>query len=62
MKTLLLAVTLIAGDNSEGAHDDGAGIIHTMEVLKLFKDLGIKPKHTIRFVMFMDEEMGQRGR
>lgn len=48
-------------DNSPGAHDDGTGIIHTMETLRLFKELGIKPKHTIRFVMFMDEEMDQRG-
>jgi len=48
-------------DNSDGAHDDGAGIIHSIEVLKLFKDLEIKPKHTIRIVMFMDEEMDQRG-
>lgn len=48
-------------DNSAGAHDDGAGIIHSMEVLRLFKELGIKPKHTIRIVMFMDEEMDQRG-
>ncbi len=48
-------------DNSAGAHDDGSGIIHSMEVLKLFKDLGIKPRHTIRIVMFMDEEMDQRG-
>jgi len=48
-------------DITSGAHDDGSGIIHSMEVLKLFKDLGIKPKHTIRIVMFMDEEMDQRG-
>jgi len=48
-------------DNTQGAHDDGAGIIHTLSVLKLFKDLNIKPKHTIRFVMFIDEEMDQRG-
>jgi carboxypeptidase Q len=48
-------------DICEGAHDDGAGIIHSIETLKLFKDMGIKPKHTIRIVMFMDEEMDQRG-
>lgn len=48
-------------DNSAGAHDDGAGIIHSMEVLRLFKELDIKPRHTIRIVMFMDEEMDQRG-
>lgn len=48
-------------DNCPGAHDDGAGIIHSIEVLRLFNELGIKPRHTIRIVMFMDEEMDQRG-
>jgi carboxypeptidase Q len=47
--------------NSEGAHDDGAGCIQSIEVLRLFKKLGIKPKRTIRAVMFMDEEVAQRG-
>ena len=52
---------LDAWDNGQGAHDDGAGIVQTIEVLRLFKTLGIKPKRTIRFVAFMDEEMDQRG-
>lgn len=48
-------------DIGEGAHDDGAGVVQTIEVLRLFKALGIKPKHTIRVVVFMDEEYAQRG-
>jgi hypothetical protein len=52
---------LDAWDNSEGAHDDGAGCIQAMEVLRLYKILGIKPKRTVRAVMFMDEEIAQRG-
>jgi hypothetical protein len=52
---------LDAWDTGEGAHDDGAGCMHTIEVLRLFKALGIHPKRTIRFVMFMDEEINQRG-
>ncbi|MEF9438256.1 MAG: M20/M25/M40 family metallo-hydrolase, partial [Candidatus Mariimomonas ferrooxydans] len=52
---------LDAWDNSEGAHDDGAGYIQAMEVLRLYKSLGIKPKRTVRAVMFMDEEIAQRG-
>ncbi len=47
--------------NTEGAHDDGAGCIQSIEVLRLFKKLTIKPKRTIRAVMFMDEEVAQRG-
>jgi carboxypeptidase Q len=48
-------------DLGEGAHDDGAGIIHAMEVLRIYKALNIRPEHTIRFVAFMDEELAQRG-
>lgn len=48
-------------DNGEGAHDDGVGCIQSIEVLRLFKKLSIKPNHTIRVVMFMDEEIAQRG-
>lgn len=52
---------LDAWDTGEGAHDDGAGCIQSMEVLRLFKKLGIQPKRTVRAVMFMDEEIAQRG-
>ncbi len=52
---------LDAWDNGEGAHDDGAGCVQSIEVLRLFKELGIQPKRTVRAVMFMDEEIAQRG-
>ncbi len=52
---------LDAWDTGEGAHDDGAGCIQSIEVLRLFKVLGIQPKRTIRAVMFMDEEISQAG-
>jgi carboxypeptidase Q len=48
-------------DLGEGAHDDGAGCIQSIEVLRLFKALNIVPRHTIRVVMFMDEEISQSG-
>ncbi|MBG7630062.1 MAG: M20/M25/M40 family metallo-hydrolase [Bacteroidetes bacterium] len=48
-------------DLGDGAHDDGAGIVQSIEVLRLFKLNGIKPKHTIRAVLFMNEENGLRG-
>lgn len=48
-------------DPAEGAHDDGAGIVHTIEILRAFKALGYQPKHTIRFVLFANEENGLRG-
>jgi hypothetical protein len=48
-------------DTGQGAHDDGAGVVQTMEVLRLFKALNIRPRHTLRVVVFMDEEYDQRG-
>jgi hypothetical protein len=48
-------------DVNEGAHDDGAGIVHTMEILRAMKAIGYKPKHSIRFVLFANEENGLRG-
>ena len=48
-------------DNCEGAHDDGAGCVQTIEVLRAFKALGYVPKRTIRFVLFANEENGLRG-
>lgn len=48
-------------DLADGSHDDGAGCVQSMEVLRLFKKIGYKPKHTIRAVLFMNEENGLRG-
>ena len=48
-------------DKGHGAHDDGAPTIQTMEVLSIFKELGIKPKRTIRCVLFTAEEIGLFG-
>ncbi len=48
-------------DAAEGAHDDGAGIVQTIEILRAFKALGYQPRHTIRFVLFANEENGGRG-
>lgn len=52
---------LDAWDNSQGAHDDGGGCMQSIDVLRIFKELGIQPKRTIRAVMFMDEEIDQSG-
>lgn len=48
-------------DLAEGAHDDGTGVVQTIEILRAFKALGFKPKHTIRFVLFANEENGLNG-
>lgn len=48
-------------DLAEGAHDDGTGVMGTLEVLRIFKALGYRPKHSIRVVFFMNEENGGAG-
>jgi len=48
-------------DTGKGANDDGAGVVQSIEVLRIFKALAIKPKCTIRAVAFMNEENGGRG-
>lgn len=48
-------------DTSEGAHDDGAGVVQSVEVLNLFKNLGLDNKNTIRCVLWTNEENGPNG-
>jgi carboxypeptidase Q len=48
-------------DVAQGAHDDGAGCVQSMDVLNLLKRVGYKPKRTIRCVLFANEENGLKG-
>lgn len=48
-------------DKGDGAHDDGAPSVQVMEVLDIFKRLNLKPKRTIRCVLFINEENGIKG-
>jgi hypothetical protein len=48
-------------DLGTGAHDDGAGAIQSIEVLRTLKKLGIRPRRTVRAVLFMAEEFGGQG-
>lgn len=48
-------------DLGDGSHDDGAGVVQSMEVLRIMKAIGYKPKHSMRVVLFMNEENGLRG-
>ncbi|MCB9832874.1 MAG: M20/M25/M40 family metallo-hydrolase [Planctomycetes bacterium] len=45
----------------DGAHDDGAGCMQSVEALRILLRLGLKPRRTIRCVLFMNEENGLRG-
>jgi len=48
-------------DNCKGAHDDGAGIVQSIEIIRTLKAINMRPKRTIRIVAFMNEENGLRG-
>lgn len=48
-------------DLGEGAHDDGAGCMQSIEVLRLLDVLGYEPRYSLRSVMWMNEENGLKG-
>ena len=52
---------LDAWDITEGAVDDGGGCVQAIETIRIYKKLGIKPKRTVRAVLFMNEEMSGTG-
>jgi len=59
-------IVLISGhfdswDVGEGAHDDGGGCIVAWETVRLLKELGLRPRRTIRVVLWTNEENGLRG-
>jgi carboxypeptidase Q len=59
-------IVLISGhydswDVGQGAHDDGGGCIVAWEAVRLLKELGLKPRRTIRVVLYTNEENGLRG-
>lgn len=58
---MIVSGHLDSWDLADGSQDDGAGCVQSMAVLELFKKLNYKPKHTIRVVLFMNEENGLRG-
>jgi Zn-dependent M28 family amino/carboxypeptidase len=48
-------------DVGQGAHDDGTGVVMAMETLTLLKRLNLRPRRTIRVVLWTNEENGLRG-
>jgi hypothetical protein len=58
---ILVGGHLDSWDVGEGAHDDGAGSVHAMQVIELLQKLNYRPQRTIRCVLFMNEESGLGG-
>lgn len=48
-------------DVGQGAHDDGAGCVAAMEALTTIRRLGLRPRRTIRVVLWVNEENGLAG-
>ena len=60
-KIITIGGHLDSWDVGEGAHDDGTGVVQSIEALRILKAIGYKPRHTLRAVLFMNEENGLRG-
>jgi hypothetical protein len=60
-EVIVMGGHLDSWDKGRGAHDDGAGVVHSLEALRLIRELGWKPKRTIRVVLFMNEEQTGTG-
>ncbi len=58
---VLVGGHLDSWDKGTGAHDDGSGVVHSIEVIRLITSLDERPKRTIRAVLFANEENGLRG-
>lgn len=60
-EVVLIGGHLDSWDLGTGTTDNGTGSIATLESLRVLKKLGVKPKRTIRFVLFSGEEQGSYG-
>jgi carboxypeptidase Q len=60
-KIITVGGHLDSWDLAEGAHDDGAGVVQSIEVIRALKATAYKPRHTLRAVLFMNEENGGAG-
>jgi Zn-dependent M28 family amino/carboxypeptidase len=60
-EVVVIGAHLDSWDVGQGAQDDGAGCVTMMQALATIKQLGLAPSRTIRVVLFVDEERGQRG-
>jgi hypothetical protein len=58
---MLLTAHLDTWHNTQGAHDNSGGISQIIDVIRVFNELNIKPKHTIRVMAYMDEEQSLSG-
>jgi carboxypeptidase Q len=58
---VLLGGHIDSWDVGQGAHDNGAGVVVSMEAARLLIELGLRPRRTLRIVLFTNEENGLAG-
>jgi carboxypeptidase Q len=58
---VLLGAHLDSWDLGTGAIDDGSGVAMVMETMRLIKQMNLRPRRTIRAVLYMNEENGLNG-
>ncbi|MEC8193566.1 MAG: M20/M25/M40 family metallo-hydrolase [Myxococcota bacterium] len=60
-EVIVIGAHLDSWDVGQGAHDDGAGVVQVIEALRIIQSLGLRPKRTLRVVLFTNEENGLAG-
>jgi carboxypeptidase Q len=60
-EVVLVGGHLDSWDVGTGASDDGVGCVITWEALRLMKQLGLRPRRTVRVVLWTNEEHGLAG-
>jgi carboxypeptidase Q len=60
-EVVLIGAHLDSWDVGQGAQDDGAGVVTVMQALTTLRALGLRPRRTVRAVLFTNEENGTRG-
>ena len=60
-QVVIVSGHLDSWDLGTGAIDDGAGVAVAMEAAHLVRQLGLRPRRTIRVIAWMNEENGLRG-
>jgi carboxypeptidase Q len=58
---VLVSGHLDSWDITPGAHDDGGGVVSAWEAVRLMHELGLRPRRTVRVVLWVNEENGLRG-
>ena len=60
-EVVVIGAHIDSWDVGQGAHDDGAGCVEVMQAITILRKLGLKPRRTIRVVLFTNEENGLAG-